>query len=83
MKYIYICELHFEEKFMNRNENRVRLINVRNPVPTIFPIEIEKKSLLPNLITPRKSPTVRKFQNDKQKLDVYKKTIFKFSFRNQ
>ena len=73
MKYIYICELHFEEKFLNRNKNRVRLINAKNPVPTIFPNGIEKKSLLPNLITLRKPPTVRMVQNDEQKLDAYKK----------
>ena len=79
MNYIYICELHFEEQFMNRNENRVRLINAKNPVPTIFPNGIEKKSLLPNLITPRKPPTVRTFQNDEQNLDAYKK-LFLNSF---
>ena len=30
MKYIYKCELHFEEKFLIRNENRVRLIAKQN-----------------------------------------------------
>ena len=73
MKYIYICELNFEEKNISRNENRVRLINAMNPVPTKCPNSIENKSLLPNLITPRKPPAVRTFQNDKQKLDAYKK----------
>ena len=34
--YIYICELHVEEKYMNRNENRVKLINANNSVLTIF-----------------------------------------------
>ena len=83
MKYIYMCKFNFGDKFMKRNENRVRLINVKNPVPTIFPNGIEKKSLLPNLVTPKKPSTVRTFQNDEQKLDAYKKTIFKLIFRNQ
>ena len=72
MKYIYICELLFGEKFKSPTENRVRVINANNPMPTIFPNGIEKKSLLPNLITPRKPFSVKTFQNDEQKLDAYK-----------
>ena len=73
MKYKFICELNFKEKFMNRNENCVRLINAQNPVPTIFPNGIENKLFLPYLITPRKPTTVRTFQNNYQKLDAHKK----------
>ena len=64
---------------MNQNENRVRLINAKNPVPTTFPNEIEDKSLLNNLITPRKPPTVRMFLTDEQKLGEYKQ-LFLNSF---
>ena len=49
------------------------LFNAKNRVPKIFPIAFEKKSLLPNLMRPRKSPIVRKFQDDEQKLDAYQK----------
>ena len=45
MKYIYICELHFEEKFLNQNENRVRLINKMHPLATIFPETLLRKHL--------------------------------------
>ena len=75
MKYIYTCVLYFEEKITNRNENHARLIIAKNPVPTIFPNGIETKSLLLNLITPRKWPTVRAFQNDDVD-GVYKKKLF-------
>ena len=42
---VYICELHFEETFLNRNEDRVRLVNAKHPQPTIFPGGIDRKSI--------------------------------------
>lgn len=36
MKYIFVCEKHFEEKYLNRNKSRTRLINRMNPVPTLL-----------------------------------------------
>ena len=62
MKYTYISELHFEEKIMNRNENCVRLFNANNPVPTIFPNGSEKKSLLPNLRSQKKTAHCEKIK---------------------
>lgn len=35
LKTVYICVKHFDEKYLKRNENRVRLINYLLPVPTI------------------------------------------------
>ena len=79
-KYIYICELNFEENLMDQNENRVRHINAKNPKPTMFPNGIENNSVLPNSITSRKLPTVRTFQNVEQKLDAYR-NYFYFHFQ--
>ena len=50
--YLFICERHFEEKYLNKQNNqRVRLCNAKNPVPTIHPPSIVKTtpSVLPNL----------------------------------
>ena len=41
MKYIYICELHFEEKFLNQNENRVRLINKMQSFVSLCRVKIK------------------------------------------
>ena len=49
-------ELYFGENFMNKNENRVRLIHAKNPKPTTLPNGMENKSLLPNMITLKKRP---------------------------
>ena len=71
MKYIYICELHYEEKFLNRNENRVRLISKMHPLPTIFPETIKKTSLLPSLTAPRKPPVERNVMQCETETDAY------------
>ena len=77
MDFIYICELHFEEQFLSRNENRVRLINAHNALPTIFPKEIEKKSLLPNLPSTRAPLQVRVFRPDEIHSNAYKQLSVK------
>ena len=56
LKNIYLCEKHFESKYMKKNENRIRLVMASNPVPTIFSESQTNlpKSLLPTLVKPRK-----------------------------
>ena len=34
---VFVCEKHFEERFMRRNEKQPRLIKEMLPVPTIHP----------------------------------------------
>ena len=64
---VFVCEKHFEEKFMKRNEKQPRLLKNLLPVPTIHPAGVydERPSCMPT--TPkaaRKPPTQRVFQND-------------------
>ena len=68
---------------MKQNEIRGRLINTTNPLPKIFPSSSERKSLHPNLSTPRNLQTVMTFQNDKEKLDAFEQLILKYFFTNQ
>ena len=86
LKTIFICEKHFEEKFLKRNENRVRLIITINPVPTI--LSESQKSNIPlslqrTIIKPRKRPTTRVLQEDQ--FDQFKltDTITNFSDVNE
>ena len=45
MKYVYVCDLHFEEKYLNRaNVHRIRLNNAMKPIPTIFPHDLQEKN---------------------------------------
>ena len=63
---VFLCELHFEEKYLQRNENRVRLIKKLLPVPTIQPQKLYERipSMLPTVVPPRKEPLLRIFQPD-------------------
>ena len=73
MKYLYVCELHFEEKFLNRSKQRVRLVNAKKPVPTVLPQSLqEKKSLLQTNTTPRKLPKQRVFRQDEISSTAYR-----------
>lgn len=66
-KYIFICEDHFEEKYLNKENNqRTRLRMSLNPVATIHPESLikEKPSVFPNLTPLRKPPTERIFRPD-------------------
>ena len=81
MKYVYVCELHFEEQYLNRTNSRLRLHNAKRPIPTIFSQQIQEKkpSLIPNLTTPRKPPKERIFRPDEKDSKAYKDlTIEKF-----
>ena len=71
--FIFICELHFEEKFLNRNKERTRLIKFPEPIPTIYPKELveEKPSVLPTSSTTRKPPFPRVFQPDEIESKAY------------
>ena len=61
-----ICIKHFQERFIKRGTERVRLLRKLDPIPTIYPKEAEEKlSLLPTEPTKaRKPPTIQIFQED-------------------
>ena len=48
---VYVCEKHFEEKFIKRNAARPRLIKKLHPVPSIYPAEVykDKPSCIPSM----------------------------------
>ena len=83
VSFIYICELHFEEKFLNRsNKKRVRLIKTLNPVPSIQPqfLRDEMPTVLPTIKPPRKPPIQRIFRPDEIESGAFKKlSIASFS----
>ena len=57
-KYIFICETHYEEKFLYRdNKKRVRLRMTLDPFPTIHSQSVFKEtpSMLPSSETPHMS----------------------------
>lgn len=67
MSYVFACDKHFEEKYLKRNANRVRLVKTsENPVPTIFSDSQKTlpSSVLPTVKTIRKPPVQRIFQRD-------------------
>ena len=73
--YLFICERHFEEKYLNKQNNqRVRLCNAKNPVPTIHPPSIVNTtpSVLPTLSTPRKPPKARVYRDDEINSEAFK-----------
>ena len=61
LKTVFICEKHFEKRFLKTNENRFRLNSSLNPIPTIIsdtqasniPLSLQKPT-----IVPRKKPTL-------------------------
>ena len=66
LKYIFLCQHHFEDKYLNNSGSRVRLKMDMKPVPTIFS-DSQKcvpKSLLPTVTKQRKPPTIRVLQED-------------------
>ena len=64
--HIFLCEKHFEEKYLKKNDNRTRLIMNLNPIPTLFSNNQQclPVSVLPTISKIRKSPTERVFQED-------------------
>ena len=63
---LFICEKHFKEKFIKRNDTRPRLIKHLIPVPTIHPKGVydDKPSCLPSTSQSRKLPKQRFIQQD-------------------
>ena len=72
LKNVFICERHFEDKFLKKNEKRFRLAMEKNKVPTILPGRKKSEHR-------RKEPALRIFQEDQ--LDDFKRkdTITDFS----
>lgn len=66
LKNIFICEKHFQDKFLNKNEKRTRLIMKIKPYPTILS-EGQRNlplSSQPKISMPRKPPAIRIIQED-------------------
>ena len=73
--YLFICEQHFDEKYLNKQNNqRVHLCNGKNPIPTIHPPSIVNRtpSVLPDLSTPRKSQKARVCREDEINSETFK-----------
>ena len=74
VKYIFVCEKHFEDRYLNKKKNRVSLIASQNPVPTIISESQQNlpESVLSLMKTPRKKPVecqsncsqYKKFENE-------------------
>ena len=76
---IFVCEKHFEPKYIKRNKERSRLVNSLFPVPTIHPnVYEDKPSCIPTTSQPRKQPKERVFQEDE--LQKYKTNFLIESF---
>jgi len=73
LKRIFICEKHFEGRFLVRNDCRTRLKTSMNPVPTLFSKDqnILPESMKPIISKERKPPAQRVFQPDE--LERFKK----------
>ena len=67
--YVFICEKHFEEKYLNRcKEKRSRLKNKLKPIPSIYPeCHNMRPSLQSPVSLPRKPPTLRPILLDQTK----------------
>ena len=66
MKHGYVCEYYFEEKYLNRNEKRTRLITNLKPVPILLTDSQKnlRKTQLPTIVKLRNSPIQRNVQED-------------------
>ena len=67
LKNIFLCEKHFEDKYLKKNEKRSRLILSMRPVPTIHSDSQKyylRLSSQPTITATRKPPTSRVFQED-------------------
>ena len=58
MKYVFVCEKPFEDRYLNEKKNQLLLIANHNPVPTILSQSPQNlpKSVHPSMKTPRKMP---------------------------
>ena len=80
LSYIFICEKHFDDKYLNKiNGKRTRLINKLKPVPSIYPTCYDDLPSLQSAISlPRKSPTPRPFLLDQTESFIKKYDIDDF-----
>lgn len=85
LKNVYVCEFHFEEKYLKRNDRRVHLLYKLDPVPNILSDDQKDvpSSVLPKVSKPRKTPTERRIQSDQ--IEEFKKmdTITNYSDINE
>ena len=84
-KYIFICEKHFEGKYLNRNGVRTRLIASMNPIPTVLSESQLNlpRSAQPTIIKQRKPPAERMVQQDEHELFFNNDRIFNFLQLNE
>lgn len=81
MKYVFVCEKHFEEKYLNRNQKRTRLITSLKPVPTLLTDSQRNlpASVLPKITKQRKPPVQRNIIEDERKQFLDSDRIRNFS----
>lgn len=80
LKTVFICEKHFEEKYLNRNKSRTRLNMSMLPVPTLLPKNDNSGSVsICTNLKLRKPPTVRVFQQDQLNLFKNQDSITDFA----
>ena len=65
-KKIFLCDKHFESKYLKKNKNRLRLVMASNPISTIFSDSESNlpKSLLRTLVKTHKQPFKQVYQQD-------------------
>lgn len=85
MKYVFVCEKHFKEKYLNKNRDRPRLKTNLNPIPTMLSGSQKNlpKSVLPSISVPRKPPVQRNAQEDQSKHFMDIDRILDFSQINE
>lgn len=64
LKGVFVCEKHFEDKFLNKNQTRTCLNKSMLPVPTLQSKEDNCGSAICTNLKLRKPPTERIFQSD-------------------
>ena len=66
LKHVYVCEYHFEEKYLNRNKKRARLIANFKLIPTLLSDSQKnlRKTQLPTMVKRRNPPKQINVQED-------------------
>ena len=87
LKTVFLCEKHFEEKYLNSNESRIRLYSTNKsmlPVPTLLPKDDKCGSVtVCTNLKVRKPPTVRVLQQDQFNLFKNRDSITTFDEINE
>ena len=73
-KYVFVCEKHFETKYLSPTKNRTRLLMHLNPIPTLFS---ESQTNLPASVLPKVDDNPRRFRIPKKNLLEKKETLSK------